>query len=90
MIRSFALTYTAVTLRLMNPILSVIFDDVTQFFGQCKFNNCQHKKEPGCAIKTALDSDELDQRRWESYQKLQDEQVQRNAPRYERNTKTKR
>lgn len=31
MIRSFALTYTAVTLRLMNPVLSVIFDDVTQF-----------------------------------------------------------
>jgi uncharacterized membrane protein len=31
MIRSFALTYTAVTLRLMNPVLGEIFDDVTQF-----------------------------------------------------------
>ncbi len=31
MIRSFALTYAAVTLRLMNPALSLVFDDVTQF-----------------------------------------------------------
>lgn len=31
MIRSFALTYAAVTLRLMSPVLSVIFDEVTQF-----------------------------------------------------------
>jgi len=31
MIRSFALTYAAVTLRLMNPVLSVVFDEVTQF-----------------------------------------------------------
>ena len=31
MIRSFALTYAAVTLRLMNPVLGTIFDDVTQF-----------------------------------------------------------
>lgn len=31
MIRSFALTYAAVTLRLMNPVLSVVFDEVMQF-----------------------------------------------------------
>ena len=31
MIRSFALTYAAVTLRLMNPLLSMLFDEVTQF-----------------------------------------------------------
>jgi uncharacterized membrane protein len=30
MIRSFALTYAAVTLRLMSPLLSMVFDDVTQ------------------------------------------------------------
>lgn len=66
------------------------FDDVTQFLGYCKYKNCQHKIEPGCAIKTALDSGELDLRRWESYQKLQNEQVQRNTPKYEKNSKTKR
>jgi len=31
MIRSFALTYAAVTLRLMNPVLAMVFDEVTQF-----------------------------------------------------------
>lgn len=54
------------------------FEDVTQYIGYCKFKNCQHKTEKDCAIKTALDAGELDQRRWESYQKLQNEQEQRN------------
>lgn len=66
------------------------FDDVSQFLGHCKYNNCQHKNEPNCAIKTALDSGELELRRWESYQKLQDEQIYRSAPKYEKNNKTKR
>lgn len=60
------------------------FDDVSQFLGHCKFSNCQHKTEKGCAIKNALESGELDSRRWESFQKLQDEQKQRDMPRYEK------
>ncbi len=60
------------------------FDDVSQFLGHCKFNNCQHKTEKGCAIKTALETGELDSRRWESFQKLQNEQKQRDLPRYEK------
>jgi len=55
------------------------FEDVTQYLGVCKFKNCQHETEAGCAIKTALESGELDQRRWESYQKLQNEQEQRKS-----------
>ncbi len=54
------------------------FEDVTQYLGVCKFKNCQHETEADCAIKTALESGELDPRRWESYQKLQNEQEQRN------------
>ncbi len=60
------------------------FDDVSQFLGHCKFSNCQHKTEKGCAIKNALESGELDTRRWESFQKLQGEQKQRDMPRYEK------
>ena len=60
------------------------FDDVTDFLGNCKFSNCQHDTEKGCAIKAALESGELDLRRWESYQKLQSEQKKRNAPKYEK------
>ena len=60
------------------------FDDVSQFLGCCKFSNCQHQTEKGCAIKDALESGELELRRWESYQKLQDEQKLRDTPKYEK------
>lgn len=60
------------------------FDDVMEFMTQCKFNNCQHDTEKVCGIKAALESGELDQRRWENYQKLQSEQKVRNTPQYEK------
>ncbi len=60
------------------------FDDVSQFLGSCKFSNCQHQTEKGCAIKDALESGELEVRRWESYQKLQEEQKLRDIPKYEK------
>ncbi|MCW8888806.1 MAG: ribosome small subunit-dependent GTPase A [Gammaproteobacteria bacterium] len=50
------------------------FDDVVRYFGQCKFRNCQHTVEQGCAILAAIDAKELDIRRWHSYLKLQEEQ----------------
>lgn len=60
------------------------FDDVIEFMSQCKFNNCHHDTEKICGIKSALESGELDQRRWENYLKLQEEQQKRNMPRYEK------
>ncbi len=51
------------------------FSDVEQYLGQCRFSNCRHDKEPGCAIKAAILSGDLDLSRWESYQKLQEEAV---------------
>lgn len=46
------------------------FTDVANFLGQCKFNDCQHQKEPGCRVKEALQAGELSLERWESYLKL--------------------
>ena len=60
------------------------FDDVSQFLGCCKFSNCQHQTEKGCAIKNALESGKLELRRWKSYQKLQEEQKLRDTPKYEK------
>ncbi|NOG60076.1 MAG: ribosome small subunit-dependent GTPase A [Proteobacteria bacterium] len=60
------------------------FEDVMKFMTQCKFNNCQHDTEKVCGIKAALESGELDQRRWKNYRKLQDEQKLRNTPKYEK------
>jgi len=57
--------------------LGEAFTDVEQFIGKCRFSDCKHKTEPGCAIKAAIASGELDISRWESYQKLSDEAVDR-------------
>lgn len=55
--------------------LSDAFTDVEQFIGKCRFSDCRHNGEPGCAIKAAIDRGELDISRWESYQKLKEEAV---------------
>ena len=49
------------------------FSDVEQFLGCCKFTDCRHESEPGCAIKTAIESGELSLERWESYLALKKE-----------------
>ncbi len=51
------------------------FEDVEGFAAQCRFNDCAHRSEPGCAVRAALASGELERERWESYLKLQRELV---------------
>ena len=51
------------------------FSDVEQFLGRCRFTDCRHESEPGCAVRAALDRGELDISRWESYRKLKEEAV---------------
>ena len=53
------------------------FTDVERYMGKCRFSDCKHESEPGCAIKTAIATGELDIARWESYQKLKEEAVDR-------------
>ena len=43
--------------------------------GKCRFSDCSHGSEPGCAIRKAIDMGELDAARWESYRKLKEEAV---------------
>ncbi len=49
------------------------FADVEHLLGGCKFTNCRHESEPGCAIKEAIESGELTRERWESYLALKKE-----------------
>lgn len=49
------------------------FDDVASLFALCRFSNCAHESEPGCAVKQALRDGTLDPERWDSYCKLQRE-----------------
>lgn len=53
------------------------FLDVEHFIGKCRFSDCRHQTEPGCAIKAAIATGELDASRWESYQKLKGESIDR-------------
>ena len=50
---------------------------------QCRFNNCLHLREPGCAVTDAVEAEELSARRYESYKRLMN--IMRGlAPDYER------
>lgn len=53
--------------------LEEAFSDVEQYFGKCRFRDCRHESEPGCAIRQAIEAGELDAARWESYRNLQSE-----------------
>ncbi len=41
--------------------------------GKCRFSDCRHQTEPGCAIKEAIANGELSRERWESYMGLKTE-----------------
>ena len=49
------------------------FPDVEEIMTQCRFSDCGHNNEPGCAVREALESGGLTQARWGSYQKLKRE-----------------
>ena len=53
--------------------LSKSFADIDVLISQCRFNDCSHGNEPGCAVRKAIESGELDKRRFENYQKLKKE-----------------
>lgn len=53
--------------------LESTFDDIIEFEGQCKFTNCTHRNEPGCAINEALETEELSAKRYENYLNLKRE-----------------
>jgi len=53
--------------------LDEAFADVTALFEHCRFSDCRHESEPGCAVKAALADGTLAPERWQSYLQLQAE-----------------
>lgn len=45
------------------------FIEFRPFLGHCRFNNCEHRKEPGCAILAALKAGDITQSRYDSYER---------------------
>lgn len=60
-------------LQIYRGNLSKTFEDIEEIAAQCKFGNCSHGPEPGCAIREAIENGTLSEKRFESYQKLQRE-----------------
>lgn len=63
-IREFHLTH------IDKDILIEYFIELRTFLGQCKFRNCQHEHEPGCAILAGIESGKISAQRMDSYQRI--------------------
>ena len=46
------------------------FSDILELESQCKFRNCRHETEPGCAVKAAIKRGQLSAERYELYKSL--------------------
>jgi ribosome biogenesis GTPase len=49
------------------------YPELEPFAGRCRFGDCRHDREPGCALRAALARGEVGERRFASYCKLRDE-----------------
>jgi ribosome biogenesis GTPase len=61
------------------------FTEVARLAPGCRFQDCQHMREPNCAVRTAVESGALSARRYESYRRLRrlyDELVKARGPKY--------
>ena len=58
--------------------LQYAFPEFGRYLGQCQFRDCSHRKEPGCAVTTALAQGEIGKSRYESYLKLYEKAMQIN------------
>jgi ribosome biogenesis GTPase len=67
-----------------------VFDDVTDVTLECRFANCTHGDEPGCAIRAALASGDLDPARFERWRKLAQEDAMNSAAVAVRRSRTRK
>ncbi|RJR48410.1 MAG: ribosome small subunit-dependent GTPase A [Desulfobacteraceae bacterium] len=53
--------------------INVGFEEIAALSSQCRYANCSHEREPGCAVLAAIERDELSEDRYSSYIKLKKE-----------------
>lgn len=61
--------------RLTQKAIELGFPEFDPHLGHCRFHNCTHTREPGCAIKEHVASGDILQRRYDSYLRLLEECV---------------
>lgn len=49
------------------------FEEITKFFGSCRFRDCSHQAEKGCAVLQSLEDGEISEDRWRNYLKMKRE-----------------
>lgn len=70
--------------------INVAFADIKKLAEQCRFSDCQHDDEPGCALRSAIKSGLLDERRLANYRKLIREQAFNGASLADRRAKDRK
>ncbi len=55
--------------------IDMVFEDIVALAGSCRFADCTHESEPGCAVKSAIEAGELDPERLKRWRKLAAEEV---------------
>ncbi len=53
--------------------VAAAFPELARYAGQCRFDNCRHLEEPGCAVVHAVERDDLSETRFMSYRRLLEE-----------------
>jgi ribosome biogenesis GTPase len=72
---------TVAMLEQKEIVVAQCFPEFRALLGQCKFNDCTHRSEPGCAVREALENGKVAASRYESYVRLWEE-IDAVAPTY--------
>ncbi|MBQ8909929.1 MAG: ribosome small subunit-dependent GTPase A [Oscillospiraceae bacterium] len=56
--------------------LQYAFGDFAPYLGDCQFHDCSHRKEPGCAVRQAVEQGKIEKTRYESYLRLYEKSSQ--------------
>ncbi|KAF1005833.1 MAG: Small ribosomal subunit biogenesis GTPase RsgA [Luteibacter sp.] len=69
--------------------LEAVFDDVETIAAGCRFRDCRHEGDNGCAVRQALDDGRLDERRFTNYRKLRRESEEAGRSEWERRERSR-
>lgn len=70
--------------------VEMVFEDITELVTQCRFNDCAHETEPGCAVQAAIADGTLDEARLVRWGKLMREDARNSESLQQSNSRSKR
>ncbi|MDO5117346.1 MAG: ribosome small subunit-dependent GTPase A, partial [Eggerthellaceae bacterium] len=69
--------------------IQAAFADIEEIAQECRFDDCRHEKEPGCAVRAAIEDGRISEERFSSYRALMDETAKVQQKREEARWKAK-